>query len=60
MNEFVTFSASRSINRNGPQTPLIFKEQPSVYTLAHGPVFLHCIVALNGENNLRITLTDFF
>ena len=41
-------SASRSINRNGPQTPLVFKEQPSVYTLAQGPVFLDCLAGLDG------------
>lgn len=44
-------SASRSINTNGPQTPLVFKEEPSLYALAEGAVFLHCMVAIDGEFN---------
>ena len=27
----------------------MFKEEPSLYALAQGPVFLHCMVALDGE-----------
>ncbi|CAO1436821.1 unnamed protein product [Diamesa serratosioi] len=40
----------RSINRYGPQTPLIFKEQPPVYVLAQGPVFLNCLAVLDARD----------
>lgn len=40
--------ALRSINRNGPQTPLVFKELPPAYVLAQGPVFLNCLAGLDG------------
>ncbi|CAO1437229.1 unnamed protein product [Diamesa tonsa] len=55
-----TFGTSRSINTNGPQTPLVFKEEPSLYTLAQGPVFLHCIVVIdvNDKVFLEDHLTD--